>query len=77
MKIHFQFARNKKASTPPALESPERLALNSSVHFPLRWNGLRSLIWPQIMPEAVSMMGEAYYGTQISHDKGLSRLLSA
>jgi hypothetical protein len=26
------------------------------VHFLLRWNGLRSLIWPQITPEAVSMM---------------------
>src|SRR5262249_30110949 len=51
---------SKKRPADPGKKLPKRLALNSSLHFPLRWNGLRSLIWPQIMPEAVSMMGGGY-----------------
>src|SRR5215471_19447613 len=42
--------------------------------FPLRGNGLRCLVGPQIILEAVSMMGEACVRTrQISHKDSLSR----
>ena len=49
----------KKASTPWLL-MPERLAQNSSFHFPLRGT-VAFLRRPQIRLEAFSMMGEAFY----------------
>jgi hypothetical protein len=56
--------RKQKRPAHPGLNCRSGWPQNSSVHFRLRWNGLRPLVWPQIMLEAVSMMGEAgsYYG---------------
>src|SRR5215510_4651292 len=51
----------KQKASIPWPELPERLASNSSVHFPLYRNGSRSLVWPHITQEAFSMAGEACY----------------
>ena len=68
---------NKKASAPWRDESPERLALNSSVHFPLRRTSCVPPVWPRITREAFSMTGGGFVrNAQISHCGGLSRSVS-
>jgi len=52
---------------------PEQIALGSSVYLSLRGNGLRSLVWPRIMLEVVSMSGgllraDQYHTTNVSQD---------
>src|SRR5262249_27191398 len=65
----------KQKASIPWPELPERLASNSSVHFPLYRNGSRSLVRPHITQEAFSMAGQACYGRQISHEESLSRCI--
>src|SRR5262249_40061825 len=59
---------NKKASIPLRDNRKSRwLGSKLSSSFPPPKNVLRSLVWPQVMLEAVSMMGEACYnGTNIT-----------
>src|SRR4029453_10716792 len=45
----------------PGDKSPERLALNSHFHFPLRRTSCVPPVWPSITGEDLSMMGEACY----------------
>jgi hypothetical protein len=51
----------KKASTSPAFELPERLALNSSLRFPFRWNVRVPWLASDDATQAVSNDGEACY----------------
>jgi hypothetical protein len=74
----FPNSKNKKASAPLATKISAAAGLKIFCAFPLCWNGLRSLVWPQIMPEAVSMMGEASCeATNITREESVKKFISA
>src|SRR5262245_60723256 len=58
----------------PSDKSPEWLALNSPFHFPLRRTSCVPPVWPQIMAEAFSMMGEAHERTIITRERTVKNL---
>src|SRR5215475_8036246 len=58
----------------PSDKSPEWLALNSPFHFPLRRTSCVPTVWPQIMAEAFSMMGEAHERTIITRKRTVKNL---
>src|SRR5215510_1792726 len=60
---------SKKKPAHPSDKSPEWLALNSPFHFPLRRTSCVPPVWPQIMTEAFSMMGEAHERTIITRER--------
>src|SRR5215510_13005306 len=59
----------QKKPAHPSDKSPEWLALNSPFHFPLRRTSCVPPVWPQLMPEAFSMMGEAHERTIITRER--------
>src|SRR5215475_9371690 len=61
----------------PSDKSPEWLALNSPFHFPLRRTSCVPPVWPQIMTEAFSMMGEAHERTIITRKRTVKNLYLA
>src|SRR5262245_20526758 len=66
-----------KKPTHPSDKSPEWLALNSPFHFPLRRTSCVPPVWPQIMTEAFSMMGEAHERTIITRERTVKNLYSS
>src|SRR5262247_519151 len=68
------FVASKKKPAHPSDKSPEWLALNSPFHFPLRRTSYVLPVWPQIMAEAFSMMGEAHERTIITRKRTVKNL---
>src|SRR5262244_3807170 len=68
------FVASKKKPAHPSDKSPEWLALNSPFHFPLRRTSCVHPVWPQIMAEAFSMMGEAHERTIITRERTVKNL---
>jgi hypothetical protein len=54
-------SQGTKKPARPGDKSPERLALNSPFHIPLRRTFSVPPVWPHIILEAFSMVGEACY----------------
>jgi hypothetical protein len=74
--ISFFSEFKKKPALPSDKNRQSRLALNSPFHFPLRRTPCVPPVWPQIMLEAVSMMGEANYdATDIICDSAVKYVL--
>src|SRR5229473_3543263 len=65
---------NQQKPAHPGDKSPERLALNSPFHIPLRRTSCVPPVWPHIKLEAFSMVGGGFVtSAQISHAEELSR----
>src|SRR5881296_1619805 len=70
----FQIEVNKKASI-PLRNNRKRAGSKLFSSFPPPRNALRSFVWPQITPEAFSMMGEACYeGTNTTWERTVKRI---
>src|SRR5215831_16812799 len=68
---------SQKKPAHPSDKLPEWLALNSPFHFPLRRTSYVPPVWPQIMEEAFSMMGEAHERTNITRGRTVKNLYLA
>src|SRR5262245_30066339 len=71
------FVASKKKPAHPSDKSPEWLALNSPFHFPLRRTSCVPPVWPQIIAEAFSMVGEAHERTIITSESTVKNLYLA
>ena len=67
---------NQKKPAHPGNKSPERLALNSPFHIPLRRTFSIPPVWPHIILEAFSMTGKLVTSAQLSRDQELSSRIS-